>query len=64
LALSLVSNLYPGELRLGEIVVTGEVECLEGTFERGAAMTLRTDYRAEHLELLLAESNDPHETTN
>src|SRR4029453_3149152 len=53
-------DLAPGKLGLGEGVPAGQVERLQGSFERRPPVLLGAEHRPDHLKLLIAEPDDPH----
>ena len=53
-------HLAPGKLGFGEVIPAGEVERLECALESRPPMLLGAEHRPDHLELLIAEPDDPH----
>src|SRR5262249_2330038 len=53
-------HLGPGKLGLGEIVPTGQVERFKCALQSRPPMFLGAEHCPDHLELLIAEPDDPH----
>src|SRR5262245_27956798 len=53
-------DLGPGELRLREVIPAREIQRFECALEGRPPVLLRAKHRPDHLELLVAEPDDPH----